>query len=209
MDSLNRHERRLLQRMEKQEQRQEEESQTRKKARRGKAIWVAGIVLILAGAGYGIFALASTPTGNLVGQGSYDLAGIPGTFVHWHADVDVLVCGEEQTLREALPGSQIGTASLHTHDPAENRRSLPTSDGNGVIHNEGVIPRQPSEQTLGRFMDHLGMAFSESQLLDKRNGDLCPDGQPGQVRMTVDGQPSLQWRNYIPRDGDAIRLEFG
>ena len=39
-------------------------------------------------------------------------------------------------------------SNLHTHAQNANRASLPNSDGNGVIHNEAIIPNQPAEQTV-------------------------------------------------------------
>ena len=181
--------------------RQEEEKRGKN---RKNAVYIGIGVLVIIGLA---FAVASFPmTGNSIKD--FDISGIPNSFVHWHADVDIIVCGEDKNLPEALPGKLLGASSLHTHAKTENIRSLPNSDGNGVIHNEAVIPSQPGEQTLGRFLDHMNIPFSEGQIMDKKNGDKCPEGEEGRVRLFVNGNENPQWRNYIPRDGDIIKIEF-
>lgn len=207
--SLSRHERRLLKREERKEEKRQGE--VREKRERGKKnkfyIGLGVLIVILAGYGFSSFPI----TGNSI-KTEFDLSGIPNSFVHWHADVDILVCGEEKLLPEAssggVGGGKIGPSNLHTHSEDENLRSLPNSDGNGVIHNEAVIPSLPQEQTVGRFLDHMNIPFSETQIMDKKNGDKCADGKEGKVKFFVNGKENGQSRIYIPRDGDFIRIEF-
>ncbi|MBI4021366.1 MAG: hypothetical protein HY369_03920 [Candidatus Aenigmarchaeota archaeon] len=203
-DGLNRHERRMLKREQKQQERSQQETQEKRQSRK-KNLLGAGValVLIIIG-GYAVTSLPAAPGP----APEFDLSGIPNSFVHWHADVDVVVCGEEHEFPEALPGGSIGVPSMHTHDQTVNIQSLPGSDGNGVIHNEAVIPQQPAEQTLGKFLDLMGVPFSQGTVLDKQDGDTCPDGTAGTVTFRVNGQPNDQWRNYIPRDGDVIVIAF-
>lgn len=203
--AVSKHERRLFRRLQKREEKVQEESKRGKEKFSKRALYVALGVVILIAVGYGAFSLGGAPQSN----GEFDLMGIPDSFVHWHADIDIILCGQEQRLPEALPGSLIGPPSLHTHDRQENLRSMPRSDGNGVIHNEAVIPSQPGEQTLGRFLDHMNIQFSGTQIMNRKNGDLCPNGNPGTVTLLINGQPNSQWRNYIPRDGDTILIDFG
>ncbi|MBI2971821.1 MAG: hypothetical protein HYY37_05370 [Candidatus Aenigmarchaeota archaeon] len=138
---------------------------------------------------------------------SYNLTGIPAHFVHWHADVDMVICGEEKQLPYGPAGSMLGTSRLHTHDRASNIASMASSDGNGVIHTEGNIITAPSEHTLGRFMKILGVKFSETEIMDKKNGDLCGDAA-GSVKVFLNDAPLTDAVNYLPRDKDVIRIEF-
>jgi hypothetical protein len=140
---------------------------------------------------------------------SFDLSGIPNSFVHWHADVDVIICGKEFNLPEASQGGLIGTPYMHTHDRDVNKRSLAGSDGNGVIHSEGLIKTQPQEHTLVAFMQRINVRpFNEEGILDRKNGDKCPDGNPGTLKVFVNDQQMKSFMNYIPRNGDFIRVEF-
>jgi len=210
-NSLSKHERRMLRREGKKEQRDESEQQERKQKSRKNMLYIVAGILIIAGIAYG--ATSFPATGNHIASTEFDLSGIPNSFVHWHADVDIFICGEKQQLPEALSGGHqssgiIGVGSLHTHDHQANLNSFPGSDGNGVIHSEAVILRQPQEQTVGKFLDLMSIPFSEEQIMDKRNGDSCPDGSIGNVKFTVNGIENTQWRNYIPRDNDFIVIEF-
>jgi hypothetical protein len=43
-----------------------------------------------------------------------------------------------------------------------------------------------------------------------RNGDLCPDGNAGQLRFLSTRLSLLRYRtsSVVPRDGDLVRIEF-
>ncbi len=111
---------------------------------------------------------------------------------NWTADYSVYLCGEKQS---TFPQSEdIGVSTY----------------GDGKIH---IYPNKP-EQTgqsanLGRFFQSVGKKFSETELLDKKNGDLCSNtNQTGKVKLLVNGQENTQFRNYVPRDGDKIDFRF-
>ena len=209
-DGSSKHERRMQRREERKTERQYEAHKEGKK-NRGLMLLVVGAIVLL-GAGYLTFSAppssSGVPVTSAVTVAQSDLVGIPNTFVHWHADVDVILCGEKQQLPEASPGSLIGNRNMHTHARSANLGSLPNSDGNGVIHNEGLILNQPSQQTVGAFMDHMNIVFATDQIMHLRNGDACSDGSSGTVQFFVNGEPNPQFRNYIPRDGDFIKIEF-
>lgn len=116
--------------------------------------------------------------------------------VHWHADLKMSICGAFRDLpRVGIGEHHKGLPLLHTHD-------------DNVIHVEGQIFKK-EDVSLGTFMDAIGVPFSETELLDKKNGDACPDGSVGKVQMFLNGQPSTQFRNYITKDGDKVELRFG
>lgn len=109
--------------------------------------------------------------------------------VHWHANLRILVCGDERK----IPVNK-GEPLLHTHRDA-NR-----------IHIEGLI-QGPSDVTLGKFMNAVGVPFSETQVFDITNGEGC-NGQPGVWKMTVNDASSEEFENYAINDGDNIELIF-
>ena len=121
---------------------------------------------------------------------------------HWHAKIDVLLCGEQKNLPFNLPGqSHRGLPTLHSHD--DNKMHIETE---GKVVNKKDI-------TLGKFMDAVGVPFSATQLMDKKNGDSCPGTTPGSVKMYVNGQPNTLFRDYVPNlvpdeQMDTIKIEF-
>lgn len=186
------------------EQVKEKERSSQKRTKRTKQAAIAAVVLlILAGIGYFV---ANLPK-QAEPAGSYDLTGFPSSFIHWHADVDVVICGEDRRVPEAVSGGLLGKNRLHTHDRSTNINSLPGSDGNGVIHTEGNVRQAPSEHTLERFMQNIGVKFSESEIMDKKNGDTCGNAT-GTVKVSLNDQPLSNFTVYLPRDKDNIRIEF-
>ncbi len=122
--------------------------------------------------------------------------------VHWHADVDIEICGEPYFL-PSIEGfrNQVGTELVHTHEDMR-------------IHVEGPV-MEPEEASLGNFFDLQGIPFSATEITDKKNGDLCPDGKPGKVRMFVNGKESFEFDKHIIAPypdvppGDFIKITFG
>ena len=113
---------------------------------------------------------------------------------HWHAAYEIWVCGEKQP---ALPRFEAG---VHTH-------------GDGLIH---IHPFNSSEEgsgaALGKFFEYGGYTLTSDSLVIPgvalRNGDVCQDGKPGQIRVLVNGAPVEDFVHYIPNNGDQIRIEF-
>ena len=113
------------------------------------------------------------------------------TPVHWHVLMDIEICGEKRELPRAPPGASrahgqafLGIPLMHTHD-------------DNIIHIEGQI-RKREEIALGRFLDVINVRFSENEIMEKQNGDACPNGQAGSVKMFVNGRPNNEFRDYIP-----------
>lgn len=200
---VTKHEMKEMKKQEREEKKMDEISRA-KRSKAIKTIGVAAVVIVLiAVIGYALSTISLKPPASA----AYNLAGIPNSFVHWHADVDVVICGEDKRLPEATGGSLLGTHRMHTHDHAANIQSLPGSDGNGVIHTEGAIPQAPQEHTLERFMKNIGIRFDNETIMDKRNGDAC-NGTPGTVKVFLNEQPLDDFLAYLPRDRDVIRIEF-
>ena len=108
--------------------------------------------------------------------------------VHWHALVDISICGVHRDLPLAESSDTVhgktyrGIPLLHTHD-------------DNIIHIEGLIQKK-EDIALGRFFDAIEIPFDKDKLMDVKNGDVC-DGKPGKLKMFVNDQPRTDFRDYI------------
>ena len=126
-----------------------------------------------------------------------DPAGDPGLGAHWHAPYQVWICGERQP---NFPGWESG---VHTH-------------ADGIIH---IHPFQAFEEGRGsrlvKFFEYGGGLLTQTEMKMPgstrtiRNGDRCPDGTAGVLRVQVNEEPLDDWAEYIPADGDRIVISFG
>ena len=150
----------------------------------GYTPWVAlGIVIIGVLAGVAVINSKTTPSGAQVGE-------------HLHAQISSVICGQKLVL-PASPGA------IHSH-------------GDGQIHIHPGGERDAGENAnLGRFFDNSGMTLNSSVIQFPRqervyqNGEACPDGTLGAVRVLVNGKDRIEdFRTYTPRDGDRIEVRF-
>ena len=168
----------------------EQWKEKKNRGKRTKQIAFVGITLIaIALLIYGISSIAKS-------SGTYS----PGQ-VHWHADLKITVCGENIPLPKPTAGggtvhgeSFIGIPFMHLHDEPQ-------------IHIEGTI-KKAEDITLGRFMDVIGMNFKDTELLDKKNGDLCPGGKAGIVKLRVNGKESSELTRHVIVDGEEYEIKF-
>jgi plastocyanin len=137
------------------------------------------------------------------GGGAGVLIGPPLIGDNWHAGYEIYVC---DTRQPPIPPWQGGVRT----------------DGDGVIH---IHPDFVDEQGVGarlvRWFEYGGEGLGTGGQLSKdtlhipgqdreyRNGDLCPDGQPGVVQVFVNGERRESFDRYIPQDGDSVRILFG
>ena len=137
--------------------------------------------------------------------------------VHWHADYEVWVCGQELDLIDPSGFSnKVGTSILHEHNDKR-------------IHVEGVIIKK-IEASLGYYFNVIGGKLTTEELIyptnegivKKRNGEFCNE-KPAKLQVflykTFDKkftQTKLDddFPNYIMSaealvpDGDCIIIEF-
>lgn len=121
---------------------------------------------------------------------------------HWHAQYIVVACGE------LLPPFAAFSGGVHAH-------------GERGIH---VHPRTAEEEganaTLGLFFQRAGGSLSENTLVlpsgkTYTNGDTCPNGEEGQLRVSG-FKPSTMQRlsrienpaNHVPRNYQTVLIEF-
>lgn len=105
------------------------------------------------------------------------------TGFHWHPEVAIYVKGE----RQEIPAN-IGIGAVHQpiHTHTDDNKQ-------GVIHLEfqGLARRQ--DVSLGKFFKNWGK--------DMRSFGI-------DMRMTVNGEESTEYENYVMRDKDKIELRF-
>ena len=107
-----------------------------------------------------------------------------GTPVHWHADYQITVCGDERIPRG-------GPELAHTHGEKE-------------FHLEGVRTTR-EEATLDWVLDNLGANFSDTSIYGKSE---C-SGEPANLTVRVNGEPLQEPEDYVIKDGDSIDIELG
>jgi len=114
---------------------------------------------------------------------------------HWHAKYTVEVCGE------ALPPFPYSQGDVHTH-------------GDGLIH---VHPTSPAtagrNANLGAFFRSVKMEVLPGYLRLPdgkvyRNGDPCPDGKPGQVKVLINGKEEPGFLGHVVQDGEEVKVVF-
>lgn len=100
--------------------------------------------------------------------------------VHWHAQYEIWDCGQKLELADPERFSnKVGTATLHEHN-------------DDWIHLEGVVV-DSNEASLGTFFKAVGGEItddsfkfpSDSGLVNRHDGDLCPDGLEGTLQVFV------------------------
>lgn len=177
-DDLTKHEKRELKQQQKEEERDKQEETKRKKELKSKAIKYAiiGVIVLLA-----VFGMYKVVNNIKSFQPYYE------GFFHWHANFDVYMCGEKQEIR--CPGSMCGIMLTHHHN-------------DNLIHTEGSLIAKKEDVSLGKFFDRIGITFTETQLMDKKNGDLC-NGNPGKAKLVVNGKENNELRDYVPSRCDA------
>jgi hypothetical protein len=156
---------------------------TRHRGRRRRS-YLLPVVTALAGAAFAALLLAAATREPLPRVGD-----------HWHAAYRVVLCGE------TLPPFPPGPGNVHTH-------------GDGVIHIHPAVSSEAGRNAnLVRFFGSAGVDFAADRIVLPdgrafRNGDRCPDGTPGRIRLLVNGRPLDEIERYVPKDGDEVVVEF-
>ena len=190
LHALSKHERRELQRKEREEVRTERDAEHELKERRKSHLWMGITICCLV-----VFAV-------VVG---WLYLNRPETYtdteVHWHALVDISLCGEHKELPcgKETPGTVHGKNFCGEH--------LMHHHFDNTIHMEGLIQKK-EDIALGKFFDTISVPFDKDKIMDKKNGDLCPDGRPGVLKMYVNDQPRADFRDYVPSATQDARQQI-
>jgi len=114
---------------------------------------------------------------------------------HWHADLAVGVCGEGYVEPEFH-------SEIHVH----------AGDPRLHIH-PSTAAFAGKNATLGKYFSNTRMKISKDfiQLPGDprlRNGDPCPSGKSGQLRVLINDNEVPGFLSYRPKDGDKIAITF-
>ncbi len=116
---------------------------------------------------------------------------------HWHAVYQVFLCGQRQ------PNFYTWRSGIHSHH-------------DGVIHIHPFLPSEEGEgASLVNWFQYGGGKLTQTEmrmpgnLKTFKNGDRCPDGSEAVLQVFVNGDKLHDWSEYIPQDGDRIRIVFG
>lgn len=157
------------------EQKKQTAKHNKKKRLQYTGISLLALVLIIGG-GYAVY--QQTDLGS-TGQTNESI-GV-GQTIHWHADYQITVCGQDRII-------QGGPLQAHTH-------------GEQTLHMEGF--RESREQaTLDWIIDQLGGELEENSIL----GTTECDGEPANLTVTANGEEVEDHLNYIPRNGDNLEI---
>lgn len=114
--------------------------------------------------------------------------------VHWHPELAIFIRGEKQVIPTdiGLGGAgPMGMEPLHTHDTS------------GQIHAEWQFgPIKQGDMKLARFFEQWGKTFTKEQILDSKTSE------GGTITMLVNGQPNVEYENYVMHDGDTIEIRY-
>lgn len=179
-NDLTQHEKKQIKKQQKEQERQQLHESKSKKESTGKIIKygiMGAIILLIIFGGY-FFVIKPIQGFQPYHEGFY----------HWHANFEVSVCGQSAQIR--CGASLCGPMTMHHHN-------------DNIIHIEGNTIAKKEDLAIGKFFDGINVVFTDTQLLNKNNGDLCDNGQPGNVKMYVNGQPNNEFGNYVPNRCDA------
>lgn len=113
--------------------------------------------------------------------------------IHWHPELAIFVKGERIEIPE-----NVGIGPMHAgmpgYDASMQMAAMHTHDASGVIHLEFMRgPVHQNDVRLGQFFSMWGK-------------DIRSFGS--NMRMMVNGAESVEYENYMMRDGDKIELHY-
>lgn len=155
-----------------------------------------GALLVILGYGVSTFYAAGGERGFTVcGPDGCNLA------VHWHSQLHITLCDEDYKL--PLEAGDLNRVHTHKELNRLHYHALLKTDesGNTIL--------EPEQLSLADFFTQLTVPFNATCFDGYCTGDVCPNGTPGALTMTVNDVPNTAFENYSYRDGDDIHLTFG
>jgi len=111
--------------------------------------------------------------------------------LHWHATLEILIDGKAVEIPASI-GLGVVHNPVHTHEADE------------VIHLEFQGLVIDKNLALKNFFDVWNEKFDSQCVLDK-----CIGAEAGKMlTMTVNGEPNVEFENYIMKDGDEVIIEY-
>ncbi|MEE9172963.1 MAG: hypothetical protein V3U41_08715 [candidate division NC10 bacterium] len=123
---------------------------------------------------------------------------VPQVGDHWHAKLEIVICGKREPPLPPSPGG------IHAHGGNDEQIHIHPASG----------ADSGTQANLGRFFDGLKIRFTASMIELPggrlfKEGDPCPDGNPGDLEVRVNDRRINYPRAYVPQDGDRIQIRFG
>lgn len=129
--------------------------------------------------------------------------------VHWHADYELWICGEQKELRDPEGfENKVGTSVLHEHN--DNRIHI-----EGVVEELGDVSLGAYFSSIGGLLTHHELRFpSENGFAEVKDGVPCPGDVQGIFKVYVNGKLTEEPERYVPSPeinvppGDCIIFDF-
>lgn len=161
-------------------------------AKRAHFYTVAGVIAIIIVAATGLYFYRQYKESGFEQEGFVvcNKEGICEKSVHVHATLNVSICQE----RKNLPKETGRLTRVHTH----KEKNLLHFHERLRISPKTNEPINPEPLTIKAALQELKI----------RLPDKCPDGKPGKLKLTVNGETQEKIPDYIWKDGDKIELTF-
>ncbi len=119
---------------------------------------------------------------------------------HIHAYMPINICGEYFRLP-----TEVGALNLpHTHE----EKNLAHWHDKLPYDMETKSIKETENLLVKAFFKEIKIPIGEDRIANKKNGDLCQSGNPGILRVFVNGIETKDFLNYLWRDKDVIYFEF-
>ena len=116
---------------------------------------------------------------------------------YWQASYSVEICGQRQPSFEGWGGGI-------------------TTDRDGIIHIRPSTAREEGKGArLVKWFEYGYGKLTQTEMRmpgsseEYKNGDKCDDGSEAVLQVFVNGAKMDDWSDYIPQNGDAVRIVFG
>lgn len=162
-----------------------EEEKTRQRNKKIKKIIRTSLItaLIVAPIGGLVWYAATrppTPEGDIASR----------TGLHWHAQLVIIIKGQNQEVSANIGIGAGGMGSIHTHDKS----------GELHLEKQGLVTK--SDISLAHFFKTWGKQFNSNCILDSCNG------AGGTIKMIVNGKENTEFENYSMKDKDKIEIIY-
>lgn len=119
---------------------------------------------------------------------------------HWHTQFDVKICDETKLLAYET-GDLV---KLHTHVETDK------------VHWHGLLPVDPKTKETTDYSDlqlrnvfaQLKVPITENEVYGYKNGDTCPNGRKGELKVSVNDQEQKDFMNYTLKNHDKVTIRF-
>lgn len=120
--------------------------------------------------------------------------------MHIHPVLTIMVNGQKREVPPNIGIQGAGPTPVSQEAAKENcLHFIHTHDNTGKIHVESPVPK---DYHLSDFFAVWDQPFSDQQILDAKVDDTH------RIRMTVNGQESTAYGDWVLRDGDQIEISY-